>query len=46
MQVGDHHQLPPLVQDAAAAEGGLADSLFKRLCEAHPQARMQPLSLP
>lgn len=36
--VGDHHQLPPLVQNPAAAEQGLDCSLFKRLCEAHPQA--------
>ncbi len=37
--VGDHHQLPPLVQNPAAAEQGLDCSLFRRLCEAHPQAR-------
>ena len=36
--VGDHHQLPPLVQNPAAAEQGLDCSLFRRLCEAHPQA--------
>ena len=35
--VGDHHQLPPLVQNPAAAEQGLDCSLFRRLCEAHPQ---------
>ena len=35
--VGDHYQLPPLVQNKQAAEGGLADSLFLRLCEAHPK---------
>ena len=38
-QVGDHYQLPPLVQSAAAAQGGLGESLFRRLCDAHPQAR-------
>jgi DNA replication ATP-dependent helicase Dna2 len=36
--VGDHHQLPPLVQNKEASEGGLDISLFKLLCEAHPQA--------
>lgn len=36
--VGDHYQLPPLVQNKQAAEGGLDTSLFKLLCEAHPQA--------
>lgn len=36
--VGDHHQLPPLVQNKEAMEGGLDISLFKLLCEAHPQA--------
>lgn len=36
--VGDHYQLPPLVQNKEAAEGGLDVSLFKLLCEAHPQA--------
>ncbi|KAL0030927.1 hypothetical protein WJX79_001622 [Trebouxia sp. C0005] len=35
--VGDHYQLPPLVTSRAAEEGGLGISLFKRLCEAHPQ---------
>ncbi|DBA90758.1 TPA: DNA replication endonuclease-helicase Dna2, variant 2 [Trebouxia sp. C0004] len=35
--VGDHFQLPPLVTSRAAEEGGLGISLFKRLCEAHPQ---------
>lgn len=35
--VGDHFQLPPLVQNAQAAAEGLSCSLFKRLCEAHPQ---------
>ncbi|KAL5113950.1 DNA replication endonuclease-helicase Dna2 [Pleosporales sp. CAS-2024a] len=36
--VGDHYQLPPLVQNKEAMEGGLDMSLFKLLCEAHPQA--------
>jgi DNA replication ATP-dependent helicase Dna2 len=34
--VGDHYQLPPLVLDKRAAEGGLGISLFRQLCEAHP----------
>ncbi|KAL5407447.1 hypothetical protein PMIN03_007171 [Paraphaeosphaeria minitans] len=36
--VGDHYQLPPLVQNKQASEGGLDVSLFKMLCEAHPEA--------
>ncbi|KAJ2001041.1 DNA replication endonuclease-helicase Dna2, partial [Coemansia thaxteri] len=36
--VGDHHQLPPLVRNTVARGGGLGNSLFKRLCEAHPMA--------
>jgi DNA replication ATP-dependent helicase Dna2 len=36
--VGDHHQLPPLVRSHEAREGGLDESLFKRLCSAHPEA--------
>lgn len=36
--VGDHYQLPPLVQNKEAMEGGLDVSLFKLLCEAHPEA--------
>jgi DNA replication ATP-dependent helicase Dna2 len=36
--VGDHYQLPPLVQNKEAMEGGLDVSLFKLLCETHPQA--------
>lgn len=36
--VGDHYQLPPLVQNKEAMEGGLDISLFKKLCEAHPDA--------
>ncbi|XAR54242.1 DNA helicase [Bertholletia excelsa] len=36
--VGDHYQLPPLVQSAEALENGMGVSLFCRLSEAHPQA--------
>ena len=36
--VGDHYQLPPLVQNKEAAEGGLDVSLFRMLSEAHPEA--------
>ncbi|WOL06102.1 DNA replication ATP-dependent helicase/nuclease DNA2 [Canna indica] len=36
--VGDHYQLPPLVQSAEARENGMSISLFCRLSEAHPQA--------
>lgn len=36
--VGDHYQLPPLVRDLEARTLGLDVSLFKILCEAHPQA--------
>lgn len=36
--VGDHYQLPPLVKDVEARKGGLDVSLFKILCEAHPDA--------
>lgn len=35
--VGDHNQLPPLVTCKEAEAGGLGESLFKRLSEAHPQ---------
>ena len=38
--VGDHHQLPPLVQNPAAAEQGLGCSLFRRLCDAHPEVEI------
>ncbi|KAM5468947.1 DNA replication endonuclease-helicase Dna2 [Microsporum ferrugineum] len=34
--VGDHYQLPPLVQSKQAIEGGLDHSLFKLLCDMHP----------
>lgn len=36
--VGDHYQLPPLVRDPEARKGGLDNSLFRILCEKHPQA--------
>uniref|UniRef100_A0A0D9W8R2 DNA replication ATP-dependent helicase/nuclease n=1 Tax=Leersia perrieri TaxID=77586 RepID=A0A0D9W8R2_9ORYZ len=36
--VGDHYQLPPLVQSSEARENGMGISLFRRLSEAHPQA--------
>ncbi|KAF7191210.1 DNA replication ATP-dependent helicase/nuclease DNA2 [Pseudocercospora fuligena] len=36
--VGDHYQLPPLVQNRAALEGGLDVSLFRQLSEAQPDA--------
>lgn len=36
--VGDHNQLPPLVQNREALEGGLDISLFKLLSERHPSA--------
>ncbi|GFH13469.1 uncharacterized protein HaLaN_09362, partial [Haematococcus lacustris] len=39
--VGDHHQLPPLVTNPAAAAQGMSESLFKQLSEAHPQAVVQ-----
>ncbi|CAN6486391.1 unnamed protein product [Victoria cruziana] len=34
--VGDHYQLPPLVQSTEARENGMEVSLFCRLSEAHP----------
>ena len=36
--VGDHYQLPPLVKNRDAQEGGLDVSLFKLLSETQPQA--------
>ena len=36
--VGDHYQLPPLVQCKEASEGGLDVSLFKLLCDKHPSS--------
>ncbi|GAV53204.1 hypothetical protein ZYGR_0AI04880 [Zygosaccharomyces rouxii] len=38
IMVGDHYQLPPLVKNEEARIGGLQESLFKMLCEAHPEA--------
>ena len=36
--VGDHYQLPPLVQNKEALEGGLDISLFKMLSDMHPES--------
>lgn len=36
--VGDHYQLPPLVQNKEAQEGGLDISLFKLLSDSHPES--------
>lgn len=36
--VGDHYQLPPLVQNKEAQEGGLDISLFKLLSDYHPSS--------
>lgn len=36
--VGDHNQLPPLVQNEEAREGGLDISLFKMLSDNHPES--------
>ncbi|KAK5074350.1 DNA replication endonuclease-helicase Dna2 [Lithohypha guttulata] len=36
--VGDHYQLPPLVQNKEALEGGLDISLFKLLSDAQPSS--------
>lgn len=36
--VGDHFQLPPLVQNKEAQEGGLDVSLFKLLSDSHPDS--------
>ena len=36
--VGDHYQLPPLVQNKQAIEGGLDVSLFKMLSEKYPSS--------
>ncbi|WFD44716.1 DNA helicase [Malassezia psittaci] len=38
VMIGDHHQLAPLVREKAAANRGLAKSLFQHLCEAWPEA--------
>ncbi|KAI9782713.1 MAG: Tripartite DNA replication factor [Geoglossum umbratile] len=36
--VGDHYQLPPLVRNEEAKEGGLDISLFRLLSEMHPES--------
>jgi DNA replication ATP-dependent helicase Dna2 len=36
--VGDHNQLPPLVKNEEAREGGLDISLFKLLSDTHPDS--------
>lgn len=36
--VGDHNQLPPVVRNEKAREGGLDVSLFKLLSDSHPEA--------
>ncbi|RMZ78750.1 hypothetical protein DV737_g3742, partial [Chaetothyriales sp. CBS 132003] len=36
--VGDHYQLPPLVQNKEAQAGGLNVSLFKLLSDMHPES--------
>jgi DNA replication ATP-dependent helicase Dna2 len=36
--VGDHYQLPPIVQNKEALAGGLDMSLFRLLSERHPEA--------
>lgn len=36
--VGDHYQLPPLVQSEDAKKGGLDVSLFKHLSDMHPSS--------
>jgi DNA replication ATP-dependent helicase Dna2 len=36
--VGDHYQLPPLVQNEEAQKGGLDVSLFKHLSDIHPSS--------
>lgn len=36
--VGDHYQLPPLVQNEEARHGGLDISLFKKLSDEHPES--------
>ncbi|KAK4693888.1 DNA replication ATP-dependent helicase/nuclease Dna2, partial [Lecanoromycetidae sp. Uapishka_2] len=36
--VGDHYQLPPLVQNEEAKQGGLDISLFKMLSDNHPES--------
>ncbi|KAF4595840.1 DNA replication factor Dna2 [Ophiocordyceps camponoti-floridani] len=36
--VGDHNQLPPVVRNSEARQGGLDVSLFKLLSDAHPES--------
>ncbi|PNY25452.1 DNA replication ATP-dependent helicase/nuclease DNA2 [Tolypocladium capitatum] len=36
--VGDHNQLPPVVKNEKARDGGLDVSLFKLLSDAHPES--------
>ena len=36
--VGDHNQLPPVVRNEEAKEGGLDVSLFKLLSDSHPES--------
>lgn len=36
--VGDHYQLPPLVLSPEARAKGLDKSLFRQLCDAHPES--------
>lgn len=36
--VGDHYQLQPIVKSVVARKNGLSESLFERLCKAHPDA--------
>ncbi|POR34455.1 DNA replication ATP-dependent helicase/nuclease DNA2 [Tolypocladium paradoxum] len=36
--VGDHNQLPPVVRNEEARDGGLDVSLFKLLSDAHPES--------
>ncbi|KAF4124374.1 DNA replication ATP-dependent helicase Dna2 [Geosmithia morbida] len=36
--VGDHNQLPPVVRNEEAREGGLDISLFKLLSDSHPES--------
>jgi DNA replication ATP-dependent helicase Dna2 len=36
--VGDDKQLPPLIRNKKALSDGMDESLFRRLCDAHPHA--------
>lgn len=42
--LGDHQQLAPLVHSPQAQAAGLDRSLFRILCESHPQVRPSPSS--